>query len=136
MYLELYRGCLINMQTVCNHRVWGNKQNVCTAQHDDQVVWHMPHGCWDRNRTVSQRMNNIKIHITCQYKSAYLSKTFIYFSAMLCFHIILYVPVSRYKFKTCNISCNEAVIYRLKHIILLPGSDAILFGTWHHHKRL
>lgn len=34
---------------------------------------------------------------------------------MLYFHIILYVPVNRYKFKTCNISCNEVVIYRMKH---------------------
>lgn len=28
-----------------------------------------------------------------------------------------------------NISCNEVVIYRMKHIILLPGPYATLFAT-------
>jgi hypothetical protein len=34
---QTYKGCLVN------------KLIVCTMQHDYQVIWHMPHGCWDRH---------------------------------------------------------------------------------------
>jgi len=30
-----------------------NKQIVCTAQHDDQVIQHMHNSCWDTQPTVS-----------------------------------------------------------------------------------
>jgi len=34
--------CLINMRT------------ECTAQHDDQVIQHIPHGCSERHPIVSR----------------------------------------------------------------------------------
>jgi len=33
-----------------------NDRAVHTAQHDDQVIQHMPHGCRDSHLTVSWRM--------------------------------------------------------------------------------
>lgn len=32
---QTYQGCSVN------------KHIVCTVQHDDQVIWHTTHGCWD-----------------------------------------------------------------------------------------
>jgi len=40
-----------------------NKRTVRTAQHDDQVIWYMPHGCWERHPNVSWRTVHITLHL-------------------------------------------------------------------------
>lgn len=50
-----------------------NKWTVRTTQHDDHVIQHMPHGCWDRHTIASWRMINITLHINWQYASTYFS---------------------------------------------------------------
>lgn len=43
-----------------------SKRTVHTAQHNDDVIRHMPHGCWDKQPIITRRRINIKIHITWQ----------------------------------------------------------------------
>jgi hypothetical protein len=51
-----------------------SKRTVRTAQHNDHVIPHMPHGCWDGHPMITRRRINIAIHITWQNAlSAYLS---------------------------------------------------------------
>ena len=51
-----------------------NERNARTAQHVDQDIRHTPHGCSDRQPTVSRIMTNITLHMTRQYVlSSYLS---------------------------------------------------------------
>jgi hypothetical protein len=54
LFRQLYKGCLINNQNVRTRGVLINKRAVRTARHSDQVMWHIPHGCWDRHPTVSR----------------------------------------------------------------------------------
>ena len=49
---------------------------MCTAQHDDEVIQHIPHACWDRCPIVPQSMINITSHIIQKYTlSTYLVNT-------------------------------------------------------------
>jgi hypothetical protein len=51
-----------------------SKRTVRTAQYNDHVIRHVPHGCWDRHPMITRRRINTAIHITWQNTlSAYLS---------------------------------------------------------------
>jgi len=43
-----------------------SKRTVSTAQHNDHVIGHMPHGCWDGHPMITRRRINIAVHRTWQ----------------------------------------------------------------------
>jgi hypothetical protein len=97
----LHKCCMID-KWLYGPAVSDFKRTVRTAQHVDQVIRHMPRGCWDRHPEVSREMINITLYI-------HVVRLFI--KQPLLFRKAWYdnAPQRRKLYQVCNVSfyCKE-----------------------------